>query len=188
MQALYRYLAVFLVSFCLGGYYTYNKYVPTLESQLEQKQDTINILREINRKQADYINQKDVSEISYVKKNSSNDSDVEITDKNDIKVRVNETDYVFPNDVDESSKFENGKLVISKENTTIVDLTKTVNELADEKAKQYSRIGKADFGLLYNRKGNDIYGGLRYNAKMFDVGYYHDVDSSDWLVGVHYKF
>ena len=35
---------------------------------------------------------------------------------------------------------------------------------------------------------HDLYGGLRYNAKAWDIGYYHNVNGDDWLIGLHYKF
>lgn len=187
MQAIYRYLAMVLIGFCLGSYYTYNKYVPNLESKIANQGETITDLRKIISNQ-EIAKTVDKTEINYVEKTSKSDSDVELTDNSNIKVRVNRNSYNLPNHVEENSKFDNGKLIINRENITTFDLTNTVNELAGEKAKQYSRVGKADFGLLYNRKGNGVYGGLRYNAKMYDIGYYHDVDSTDWIIGLHYKF
>ena len=94
----------------------------------------------------------------------------------------------MPSKVKEDAKFENGKLVIQKEETTVLDITKAANEMADIKAKQYSRTGKLDLGCIYNRKEHDLYGGLRYNAKAWDIGYYHNVNGDDWLIGLHYKF
>lgn len=187
MNKIYGYLAVGLVGFCLGCYYTYTKYVPNLESKILNQAEIITDLQKIIRNK-EIAKQVDNTTISYATKTDKSDNDVELTDNSNIKVRYNDTSYTLPNHVQESSKFENGKLVISKENITTFDLTNTVNTLADEKAKQYSRIGKADFGCIYNRKENDLYGGIRYNAKMYDIGYYHNVNGNDWLIGVHYKF
>lgn len=188
MQTVYKYLAVGLIGFCLGGYYTYNKYVPNLKSQLDVQYDTINDLNEIIRLRENVAKTEDTTDISYIDKNSKSDNDIELSDNNTIKVRVNNKAYTLPNHVKEDSKFENGKLVINRNNITTIDLTSDINKLATEKAKQYSRVGKADFGMLYNRKESDLYGGIRYNAKMYDIGYYHNVNGNDWLVGLHYKF
>lgn len=187
MQTVYKYLAVGLVGFCLGCYYTYTKYVPNLESKIAKQGEYITELQQIIRLK-DTVKTEDKTEISYIKKTSKYDSDVELSDNNTINVRVNGNNYQLDNNINETGKFENGKLVINRENTTTFDLTNTVNQLADEKAKKYSRVGKADFGVLYNRKESDFYGGIRYNAKAYDIGYYHNVNGSDWLIGVHYKF
>ena len=34
----------------------------------------------------------------------------------------------------------------------------------------------------------DAYAGIRYNAKMFDIGAYHGVGNSDVIIGIHGKF
>lgn len=187
MNKIYGYLAVGLVGFCLGCYYTYNKYVPNLESKIVNQAEIITTLRKTILNQ-DIVEQHEKAEVSYISKENKNDNDIEISDNNNIKIRYNDNSYNLPNHIKETSKFENGKLVISKENVTTFDLTNTVNQLADEKTKKYSRVGKADFGCIYNKKENNLYGGIRYNAKMYDVGYYHDVKGNDWLIGVHYKF
>ena len=187
MQTVYKYLAVALVGFGLGCYYTYTKYVPNLESKIAKQGEIITQLQRIIRNR-EIAQTEDKTEISYIKKTSKSDSDIELSDNNKINVRVNGNNYQLDNNINEGSKFENGKLVISRDNTTTFDLTNTVNQLADEKAKQYSRVGKADFGVLYNRKESDFYGGIRYNAKAYDIGYYHNVNGSDWLIGLHYKF
>lgn len=187
MQSVYRYIAVGLIGFSLGCYYTHNKYVPNFESKIANKNTTIADLRQVIRKQ-ELAKQEENTVITYMEKQGKSDSDVELTDKNKITVRVNDKNYELPNNVSENSKFENGKVVINRQNLTTFDLTNTVNELADEKAKKYSRVGKVDFGCIYNRKEHDLYGGLRYNAKTWDAGFYHNVNGDDWLIGVHYKF
>lgn len=187
MYAIFRYVAVGMVGFGLGCSYVYTRFVPNLKSQIAVQGDTISDLRKIIRLR-DIAKNENKTEIKYVEKQGKADSDVELADKENIKVRVNNNNYQLPNNITESSKFENGKLVIDRENITTVDLTNTVNELANKKAKEYSRIGKSDFGCIYNRKESDFYIGIRHNAKMWDAGYYHNVTGSDWLIGVHYKY
>ena len=187
MKTIFKYVVVGLIGFGLGCSYVYTRFVPNLKSQIAVQGDTISDLRKIIRFR-DIAKNENKTEIKYVEKQGKADSDVELADKENIKVRINNNNYQLPNNITENSKFENGKLVIGRENITTIDLTNTVNELAKEKAKQYSRIGKSDFGCIYNRKESDIYAGIRYNAKAWDAGYYHDVNGSDWLIGVHYKF
>lgn len=122
--------------------------------------------------------------VEYVPKQSAGDADVAANSKSHLLVSVNNTEYEIPTDnVTESHKFENGKLVIESEETHKIDLTEVTNELA--KAK-YDRTGTADFGVIY--ADSDLYGGVRYNAKAWDAGLYRSVDEDKWAVGFHYKF
>ena len=162
-------LLPYVISFVLGfasGYYVFHddsvtRTVPTTD-------DTVS------------VDVKDVSSttVDYVPKTTNNRADVVVL------VNVNSTEYEIPTDkVNENHKFENGQLVIEHENTYTVDLSDVTNELAKEK---YSRVGKADFGVLY--ADNDLYAGIRYNAKAWDVGYYHSVDDNKSALMWHYKF
>ena len=122
--------------------------------------------------------------VEYVPKESAEDVDVSANTKSHVLVNVNSTEYEIPTDkVTESHKFENGKLVIESEETHKIDLTDVVDDLGREK---YSRVGTADFGILY--ADSELYGGVRYNAKAWDAGLYRSVDEDKWAVGFHYKF
>ena len=181
------YIVSILVSFALGFYISYDRYVPTLKSE---NSDLLAKCEYLNKIVTEYNNLKktDNTNIYYTYKDSNNDNDVELSEKSHLKIDVNGNSYELPSKVKEDAKFENGKLVIQKEETTVLDITKAANEMAEIKAKQYSRTGKLDVGCIYNRKENDLYGGLRYNAKAWDIGYYHNVNGDDWLIGLHYKF
>lgn len=181
------YIASILISFALGFYISYDRYVPSLKAEknelLAKCEYLNNLVTEYNN-----ITKKDNNTIYYAYKDGNNDNDVELSEKSHLKIDVNGNSYELPTKVKESARFENGKLIIEKQESTILDISKATNEMAELKAKEYSRIGKVDLGAIYNRKENDLYGGLRYNAKAWDVGYYHDVNGSDWLIGLHYKF
>lgn len=168
-------LLPYVISFVLGfasGYYVFHDDSVTCTTTTTD--DTVS------------VDVKDVSSttVDYVSKTTDNRADVVDNTKSHLLVNVNSTEYEIPTDkVNENHKFENGQLVIEHENTYTVDLTKVTNELAKEK---YSRVGKADFGVLY--ADNDLYAGIRYNAKAWDVGYYHSVDDNKSALMWHYKF
>ena len=109
---------------------------------------------------------------------------------NQITVRYNGEESVLQSAVDEKQKFEQGKLVIDRTQKTVIDLTEAFNKAiaAESKAKSNTRMGKVDFGVLYNTDSKDAYAGIRYNAKMFDIGAYHEVDGGAVMIGVHGKF
>ena len=122
--------------------------------------------------------------VEYVPKESAEDVDVSANTKSHVLLNVNSTEYEIPTDkVTESHKFENGKLVIESEETHKIDLTDVVDDLGKEK---YSRVGTADFGILY--ADSELYGGVRYNAKAWDAAYYCSVDGSKQGISVFYKF
>ena len=148
------YIVSILVSFALGFYISYDRYVPTLKSE---NSDLLAKCEYLNKVITEYNNLKktDNTNIYYTYKDSNNDNDVELSEKSHLKIDVNGNSYELPLKVKEDAKFENGKL---------------------------------DVGCIYNRKENDLYGGLRYNAKAWDIGYYHNVNGDDWLIGLHYKF
>lgn len=178
-------LLAFLLGWCVGYWYCYQKYVPNLKSQLKICNLEKNGLEE---KTEVKVTEHGKTEITYITKRDKSDNDVEIKDKSNVSVKYNDTKIDLPSNINESHKFDKGKLVIDKKDEYRLDLTDTINNLADEKAKNYSRIGKADFGVLYSNKDSDLYGGFRYNAKAYDIGYYHNVAGSDWIIGLHYKF
>lgn len=184
-KKLIYFLLTVILGFGLGVFFTYNKYVYPLKSQYLKVSEENGYLREQLYKK-DTIKSENKTTIQYIPKKDK-DSDVELANKNKISVSYNGKNFELPNKVEENQKFENGKLVIDNQQNTELDISKTVDELVDLKAKQYSRTGKADFGMLYSKE-NNMYGGIRYNAKAFDVGYYHNFQDNDWIVGFHYKF
>lgn len=122
--------------------------------------------------------------VDYVPKTETNNADVVDNTKSHVVVSVNDTEYTIPTDkVNETHKFENGQLVINRDEVHTIDLTDVTNELAKEK---YSRVGKVDFGVLY--ADNELYGGVRYNAKAWDATYWHSVGDSKQGVSLFYKF
>ena len=170
-----------VVSCLIGSIITYFHYVPPLEDEIAR-------LNNLKQQEAVSVEKNTTTSIGYVAKKNANDNDIELKDKGNISVSVNDKVYELKPQVKETTKLENNKVVIEKEENVNIDLSGTVNSLANEKAKKYGRYGTADFGVLYNGKGKDCYGGIRYNAKKWDLGYYHNVNDNDWLVGFHYKF
>lgn len=126
--------------------------------------------------------------VEYIPKTNPYDNDVEIKTTDNIKVKVDETEYKIPAYIKEESWLDKGKIVVEKQSTSTIELTQIVDKLADEKAYRYSRVGTFDLGTIYNKEGNDLYAGFRANAKAYDVGYYHQIDGDDWLIAFHYKF
>lgn len=180
------FLITLILGFCLGTYFTYNKYVYLLKSQYLKVSEENGYLKEQLYKK-DVIKSENQNVIQYIPKKDK-DSDVELTHKEKISISYNGKKIDIPDNVEESYKFENGKLVIDSQQKTELDISQTVNEMADLKAKQYSRIGKVDCGVIYNKEGNDFYAGVRANAKAYDIGYYRQVNGDDWVIGFHYKF
>lgn len=168
-------LLPYVISFVFGfasGYYVFHD--DSVTRTITTTDDTVS------------VDVKDVSSttVDYVSKTTDNRADVVDNTKSHLLVNVNSTEYEIPTDkVNENHKFENGQLVIEHENTYTVDLTEVTNELAKEK---YSRVGKADFGVLY--ADNDLYAGIRYNAKAWDVTYFHEIGSDKQGVSWFYKF
>ncbi len=122
--------------------------------------------------------------VEYKPKTEASTADVVDNTKSNVVVDINGAEYDIPTDkVNESHKFENGQLVINRDEKHTIDLSEVTNELA--KAK-YSRIGKVDFGVLY--ADEELYGGVRYNAKTWDATYYHSVGDDKQGVSVFYKF
>lgn len=171
-----------LVSACLymfGMIQTYKVQISLLNKELDSANNII----------ADelVVNSTSATSAVYIDKIDKNDNDVELNANNNIKVKVNSTTVSLPNNVKETQKFENGKLIIEQKTDNTVDLTKIVNDLADAKGKQYSRSGKVDLGIIYNRKESELYGGMQYNAKAWNVGYYHSLNKSNDLIMFNYK-
>lgn len=165
-------LAIIVIALAIGWYLEHSSNI-----EIKSKPNVVGIEKD------------NTATIQYTNKTSANDSDIEIQGKSNVSIKYNNKEYQIPTDnVQETHKFENGKLVIDKQEKYTVDLTNTIDNLAEEKAKKYSRVGKADFGAIYNSKDNNLYGGIRYNAKAYDIGYYHSVSDNNWMVGVHYKF
>lgn len=182
-------LACFAV-FAAGFICCYQRYVPAYEKQVAVLQAAVQDYQ--NRAALITTVQEDIkSAVAYVPKVNGEKTDVEFNDVgNQITVRYNGEESVLQSAVDEKQKFEQGKLVIDRTQKTVIDLTEAFNKAvaAESKAKSNTRMGKVDFGVLYNTDSKDAYAGIRYNAKMFDIGAYHEVDGGAVMIGVHGKF
>lgn len=187
MENVFRILIAMLISFGCGAYLIYNHYVPNLKIENKNLQNRVEYLTSLLNEQNN-IKHEENTQLTYVPKSDKTDNDIDLCNNHTIKVAINNKEYELPSKVQETSKFENGKLVIKQNESTIIDISKASEEMAELKAKQYSRTGEADVGCIYNGKKKDFYGGIRYNAKAWDVGYYHNVNGNDWLIGLHYKF
>lgn len=171
-----------------GGYYfgyqnaskQYQEKILLYQAQLDNYKD---IVKDVIDVKGD-----NKMEVAYTQKDSAIDNDIELNDNKDIKIQYNGRKLTIPNKVNEQYKFENGKLIIDRQEQYALDLTANIDGLVEDRAKLYSRVGKADYGILYSSKGSDWYGGIRYNAKAYDIGYYHSVNDKDWMIGLHYKF
>lgn len=185
MNKYYIYIFVFgILVGIIGTYFISTK--PIIKNN-QELQDKIVFLNQLIKDKNNIANKEDTI-ITYQPKAGNNDNDVELKENHTIKVGINDKQYELPTKVIENSKFEDGKLIIKKEQSTVIDITKASEEMADLKARQYSRIGKFDIGAIYNRKEHDLYGGVRYNAKAWDIGFYRNINEDDWLIGLHYKF
>ena len=188
-----KYLAgiiVLIAVFCAGYAYCYQKYVPDYKGKVSLLEGIVDDYKS-RETLITTVSQSSKSEVAYVPKASGEKTDVEFNDVgNQITVRYNGEESVLQSVVDEKQKFEQGKLVIDRSQQTVIDLTEAFNKAvaAESKAKNNSRIGKVDFGILYNTDSEDANAGIRYNAKMFDIGAYHGVGHSDVIIGIHGKF
>lgn len=182
-----NYIYMLLLGIVVGISGTYLIIVDSLQENNDKLNKQIVMLNQLLNERNNVLDNKELT-ISYVPKNGKSDNDIELKENHTIKVGIDNQQYELPTKIVENNKFDNGKLIIEKQQSTVIDISKASEEMAALKAKEYSRVGKVDFGCIYNRKENDLYGGVRYNAKTWDVGYYHNVDNSDWLIGLHYKF
>ena len=165
-----QYLLLCLLVFMVGFVCCYQKYVPAYKQQLAVLTATVKDYRERSVFIAAVKNSEQQA-ITYVPK-------------------VNGEKTVFQPQLEETQKFEQGKLVIDRSQQTVLDMTEAFNKAvaAEAKSKNRQRLGKVDFGTLYNIDNGDAYAGIRYNAKMFDIGAYHGVGNSDVIIGIHGKF
>ena len=185
-----QYLLLCLLVFMVGFVCCYQKYVPAYKRQLAVLTATVKDYRERSVFIAAVKNSEQQA-ITYVPKVNGEKTDVEITDaENKIIVKYNGQETVFQPQLEETQKFEQGKLVIDRSQQTVLDMTEAFNKAvaAEAKSKNRQRLGKVDFGTLYNIDNGDAYAGIRYNAKMFDIGAYHGVGNSDVIIGIHGKF
>lgn len=168
---------IVIICFAISIYtnYQYSKQIGQLRLELS------------NRPINDVESQSNVS-VEYVPKANPYDNDIEIKTSDDIKVKVDDTEYKIPVYIKEENRLDKGKIIVEKQADTTIELTNIVDKLADEKAYRYSRTGTFDVGMLYNKKESDLYGGVRFNTKAYDIGYYRQIDGNDWLIGFHYKF
>lgn len=169
MRKILAYLCVFIIGFGCGFIYDYEKPTP-IETPTE------NVAIETNAVTS--------TTVEYVPKESDKDADIELKSKSHLLVSANFTEWEVPtSNVKEENYFDNGKLVINREESYKIDLTDVTNELARYK---YDRTGKVDFGLMY--ADDDLYGGVRYNAKAWDLTYYHSVAGNEQGIAWFYKF
>lgn len=183
-------IIVLIAVFCAGYAYCYQKYVPDYKNKVSLLEGIIDDYKS-RETLITAVSQSSKSEVAYVPKVSGEKTDVEFNDiSNQITVRYNGEESVLQSVVDEKQKFEQGKLVIDRSQQTVIDLTEAFNKAvaAESKAKNNTRIGKVDFGVLYNTDSEDAYAGIRYNAKMFDIGAYHGVGNSDVIISIHGNF
>lgn len=180
-------LIVIAVIFASGYFFGYKNVSNEYEKQIVLYQAQLDNYKDIVKNVVD-VETDNKTEVAYSPKTNEFDNDIELTDNKDIKVIYNGRKLTIPNKVNENYKFENGKLIIDRQEQYALDLTANIDSLVEDRAKLYSRVGKADYGILYSSKGSELYGGIRYNAKAYDVGYYHSVNDNDWMIGVHYKF
>ena len=167
---------IVIIGFAISIYtnFQYSEKIAQLESQLSVKHND--------------IKQESKVDIGYVPKSNQYDNDIEIKANDNIKVKVDDKQYNVPIYIKEESRLEKGKIVVEKQSTSTIELSGIVDNLAEEKAHRYSRVGTFDVGAIYNKEEKDLYAGFRANAKAYDVGYYHQIDGDDWLIAFHYKF
>jgi hypothetical protein len=180
-------LIVIAVIFAGGYYFGYKNTANQYQEQIVLYQAQLDNYKDIVKNVVD-IENSNQTEVAYKPKTSKADNDIELTDSKDIKIKYNGKQLTIPNKVNEQYKFENGKLIIDRQEQYALDLTANIDGLVEDRAKLYSRVGKADYGVLYNSKGSDWYGGIRYNAKAYDIGYYHSINNNEWIMALHYKF
>lgn len=161
--------------------------VHNFKSKVNELQSKLNNQKD-DKKNELVVNNTSATSAVYIDKANKQDNDVELSTKNNIRVKINGSSMMLPNNTVETNKFENGKLVLEQRNTSSIDLSNIVNDLAEAKGKQYSRSGKVDVGIIYNRKENELYGGMQYNTKAWNLGYYHSINQSNDLIMFNYKF
>lgn len=180
-------IIVIAVIFATGYYFGYKNVSNEYEKRIVLYQTQLDNYKDIVKNVVD-VEAKNKMEVAYSPKVNMSDNDIELKDSKDIKIQYNGKKITIPNTVQEQYKFENGKLIIDRQEQYALDLTANIDGLVEDRAKLYSRVGKADYGILYNSKGSDWYGGIRYNAKAYDIGYYHSINNNEWVMALHYKF
>ena len=180
------YIVSALILFGAGYGLCYFKTVPSLNAKINALQKQVAYYAEKD-KIVTAVSADSKDEISYVVKSDKNDADVEINDtKPVVKVKVNGDTVAMPSKLTETHKFEQGKLVVDKHEDYVFDMTDTFNKAVSSTVSAKSRVGKLDVGGMYV-KDSGVYGGLRYNAKMFDVGGYTN-GKSGYVIAIHGKF
>ena len=180
-------IIVIAVIFATGYYFGYKNVSNEYEKRIVLYQTQLDNYKDIVKNVVD-VEADNKMEVAYSPKVNTLDNDIELKDSKDIKIQYNGKKITIPNTVQEQYKFENGKLIIDRQEQYALDLTANIDGLVEDRAKLYSRVGKADYGILYNSKGSDWYGGIRYNAKAYDIGYYHSINNNECVMAFHYKF
>jgi hypothetical protein len=182
----FSYLVAAIILFGGGYAYCYYKTVPELKSQIVSLSEIVKGYQDRNTLTTTVTGEaKD--NIAYVAKTDASDADVELNeDKVDVKVKVNGDTVTMPSKVDETHKFENGKLVIERKQDYNFDMSEMYNKAVSNAVSAKSRVGKLDPGAIYV-KDSGMYGGVRYNLKMADIGAYGNAKGG-YAIAIHGKF
>ena len=116
--------------------------------------------------------------IKYVERPAGDNAQVDIQNEQPkLIARYNDTEYVVPSTVKETSLLENGQIKINQEATAKIDVTAIVNEQMEQERKallaKYNRPNKIKAGVLAG--SSSLYAGAEYEAKMWDAGVYQRV-------------
>lgn len=116
--------------------------------------------------------------IKYVERPAGDNAQVDMhNEQPKLIARYNDTEYVVPSTVKETSLLENGQIKINQEATAKIDVTAIVNEQMEQERKallaKYNRPNELKGAVLAG--SSSLYVGAEYEAKMWDAGIYQRV-------------
>ncbi|MHC1718473.1 MAG: hypothetical protein AB9883_07450 [Acidaminococcaceae bacterium] len=116
--------------------------------------------------------------IKYVERPADDNAQVDIQNEQPkLIARYNDTEYVVPSTVKETSLLENGQIKINQEATAKIDITAIVKEQMEQERKallaKSNRPNELKGAVLAG--SSSLYVGAEYEAKMWDAGIYQRV-------------
>jgi hypothetical protein len=172
----WKYIVIFILGIILG-FYIGHIYFPKIEYKTSEANVATGIVL------------KDTTEIQYVPKTSSNDSDVEINkEQPKVSVSVNGQKYSFDLLQNESQKFDKGKIVANQTTSLNVDVTAEVNKQIQkgiQDAFKQQNKSRFELGIGYSNHG---YAGLAEYDFNNTIGVWGYVDKDTKTGGIKGKF
>ena len=118
------------VNKCYNYYWFWYQYI---YSNLQYSKQIEQLRLELSNRPVNDVESQSSVSVEYIPKTNPYDNDIEIKTSDNIKVKVDETEYKIPAYIKEESRLDKGKIVVEKQSTSTIELTNIVDKLADEK-------------------------------------------------------